>query len=60
MPGPARIQLRISLPYRDEPGRHPAIRRYLDAGYTIAQLLRASDNEALVTLAPPAGSPGTP
>jgi hypothetical protein len=59
MAGPVRIQLQIALPYRDEPRRHPAIRRYLDAGYTISQLLRASDKEALVTLAPPAGPPGT-
>ncbi len=50
---PDRIQLQIALPFRDEPRRHPVVRRYLDAGYTVVQLLRATDKEALVTLEAP-------
>ena len=53
MTEPVLIQLQIDLPYHDEPRRHPEIRRYLDRGYRVVQLLRASDREALVTLAPP-------
>ncbi len=58
MAGQDRVQLQIALPFRDDPRVHPAVRRYLDAGYTIAQFLRATDKEALVTLAPPARPPG--
>ncbi len=60
MTEPTRIQLQIALPYRDEPRRHPVIRRYLESGYTIEQLLRATDKEAIVTLAPPPPVAGAP
>ena len=53
MAGPDQLQLQIALPFRDEPRRHPAVRRYLDAGYRIVEFLRSTDKEALVTLAPP-------
>ncbi len=50
---PDRIQIQIALPYLDEPRAHPAVRRYLEAGYTIVELYRATDKEALVTLEAP-------
>ncbi len=53
MAQPNRLQLQIALPFRDDPRVHPIVRRYLDAGYTIVQFLRATDKEAMVTLAPP-------
>ncbi len=52
MAQPDRLQLQIALPFRDDPRVHPVVRRYLDAGYTIVQFQRATDKEAMVTLAP--------
>ena len=45
-----RIQLQIPLPYKAEPKSDPQVGRLIEAGYTIAQLQRLTDGEALITL----------
>lgn len=49
-PGPDRIQLHLSVPYKTEIRRVPRIRAYLDRGYRIVELQRITDHEVITTL----------
>lgn len=49
----APIQLQLELPYKQQPSEHPRVRAYLDRGYRLLHLQRLTDQESLVTLAPP-------
>lgn len=45
-----RVQLHISLPYKQEPKVHPRVSRLLSEGWRVAGLQRLTDRDALVTL----------
>jgi hypothetical protein len=45
-----RVQLHVSLPYKQEPKVHPKVSRMLAEGWRIAGLQRLTDRDALVTL----------
>jgi hypothetical protein len=48
-----KTQLQIEMPYNIEPREHRAVRKYLDQGWTISDLQRLTDREALITFEPP-------
>ena len=53
-----KTQLQFELPYNIEPREHRSIRKYLDQGWSISDLQRLSDREALITFEPPNIAPG--
>lgn len=52
-PATDRIQLHLVLPYKIQPLHDSRVRSYLDAGWTLEELQRVSDREALLTLSRP-------
>jgi hypothetical protein len=46
----SRVQLHVSLPYKQEPKAHPKVSRLLAEGWKVAGLQRLTDRDALVTL----------
>ncbi len=52
-PATDRIQLHLVLPYKFQPAGDPRVRSYLDEGWTLEELQRVSDREALLTFSRP-------
>ena len=45
-----RVQLHVSLAYKQEPKVHPKVSRMLAEGWKVAGVQRLTDRDALVTL----------
>lgn len=50
----SRVQLHVSLPYKQDPKLDPRVARMLAQGWKVAGLQRLTDRDALVTLERPA------
>lgn len=57
MGGMRRVQLHVPLPYKKDPSHDPRVARLLTEGWSVEEIQRLSDKDALITLAPPEPAP---